>query len=137
MIILNATFLEGEFFLWGEMPEEPETLAVKRPRNKSNLRGNPADPKPLRYDAGIEKLSSGLKEIGFDFKPIKKFIRSMTIWLPTVDDQPVPSSPPCRRPRGHRLPRRGSRNRGAPWKAPGTVSPRRGGQRTRQNSPGL
>ncbi len=67
MIILHATFLEGEFFLWGEMPEEPETLAAKRPRNKSNLRGNPAHPKPLRYDAGIEKLSSGLKETSGNF----------------------------------------------------------------------
>jgi hypothetical protein len=63
MIILHATFLEGDFFLWGEIPEEPETLAAKRPRYKSNLQGNPANPKPLRYDAGIEKLSSGLKSI--------------------------------------------------------------------------
>jgi len=93
MIILHATFIEGEFFLWGEIPEEPETLAAKRPRNKSNLRGKLANPKPLRYDAGVEKLSSVLKEISFDFKVIKKFIRSMTIWLPTVDDQPIPSSP--------------------------------------------
>ena len=77
MIILHATFLEGKFFLWGEMPEEPETIAAKRPRNKSNLRGNPANPKPLRFDAGVEKLSSGLKEIGFDFKVIKKSTRTM------------------------------------------------------------
>ncbi len=54
--------LKESFFLWGERPEGPEALAARRPRNKSNLRGNPAKPKPLRYDAGIEKLSSGLKE---------------------------------------------------------------------------
>ena len=93
MIILHATFLEGEFLLWGETPEEPETSVVKKPRNKNHLRGGPANPRPLRYDAGVEKLSSVLKEIGFDFKVIKKSIRPMVAWLPTVDDQPVPSSP--------------------------------------------
>jgi SNF2 family DNA or RNA helicase len=93
MIILHATFLENEFFIWGEIPEEPETLAVKGPRNKCDLRGNRANAKPLRYDAGVEKLSSVLKEIGFDFKVIKKSTRTMVAWLPTVDDQPVSSSP--------------------------------------------
>ncbi len=34
MIILHAAFLEGEFLLWGETPEEPETSVVK----KSTLR---------------------------------------------------------------------------------------------------
>src|SRR4030043_689451 len=118
MIILHATFLEGEFFLWGEMPEKPETLAAKRPRNKGNLRGNPANPKPLRYDAGIEKLSSGLKEIGFDFNPIKKFIRSMTIWLPTMDDQPVPSSPLIGEP-----PESAKKANLVPWKMTGLQLP--------------
>ena len=60
MIILHATFIEGEFLVWGETPEEPETSAVKKPRNKSNLRGGSVNPKLLRYDAGIEKLSSVL-----------------------------------------------------------------------------
>ena len=93
MIILHTAFLEGEFLLWGEIPEEPETSAVKKPRCKNNLQPGPANPQPLRYDAGVEKLSSVLKEIGFDFKVIKKSIQSMTVCLPTVDDQPVPSSP--------------------------------------------
>jgi SNF2 family DNA or RNA helicase len=93
MIILHATFIEGKFLVWGETPEEPETSAVKKPRNKSNLRGGSVNPKLLRYDAGIEKLSSVLKEIGFDFKVIKKSTRLMVAWLPTVDNQPVPSSP--------------------------------------------
>ncbi len=59
--------LKESFFLWRERPEGPEALAARRPRNKSNLRGNPAKPKPLRYDAGIEKLSSGLKETSGNF----------------------------------------------------------------------
>jgi SNF2 family DNA or RNA helicase len=93
MIILHATFIEGEFLVWGETPEEPETSAVKKPRNKSNLRGGSVNPGPLCYDAGVEKLSSVLKEIGFDFKVIKKSTRLMVAWLPAVDSQPIPSSP--------------------------------------------
>ena len=93
MIILHATFLEGEFLLWGETPGEPATSVVRKPRNKNHLRAGPANPSPLRYDAGVEKLSSVLKEIGFDFKVIKKSTRLMVAWLPTLDNQPVPSSP--------------------------------------------
>jgi SNF2 family DNA or RNA helicase len=118
MIILHASFLEGEFLLWGEMPEKPETLAVKRPRNKSDLRGNPAKPKPLRYDAGVKKLSSGLKEIGFDFKVIKKSPRTMVAWLPTVDDQPVPSSPLIGEP-----PESAKKANLVPWKMTGLQLP--------------
>lgn len=57
------------------------------------MQENRGDAKPLRYDAGVEKLSSVLKEIGFDFKVIKKSTRTMVAWLPTVDDQPVSASP--------------------------------------------
>jgi SNF2 family DNA or RNA helicase len=93
MIILHAAFLEGELFLWGEAPEESETPAVKKTRNKSKLQAGRADLKLLRYDAGVGKLSSVLQEIGFDFKVIKKFIQSMIVWLPTLNDHPIPSSP--------------------------------------------
>lgn len=93
MIILHATFLERVFLLWGEIPDKPETSVAKKPRNKYKLQHSPANPTPLRYDAGAEKLSSVLKEIGFNFKVTKKSIRPMVAWLPTVDNQPVPSSP--------------------------------------------
>src|SRR3990172_5232284 len=93
MIILHASFLEGEFLLWGEIPKEPRNSEVKKPRYKSNLRADPANPIPLPYDAGAEKLSSGLKEISFALKVIKKCMRPMVAWLPTVDNQPIPSSP--------------------------------------------
>jgi len=93
MIILHAAFLEDELLLWGETSEKSETSAAKRPRKKSNFRKAPANGEALCYDAGAEKLLSVLNEIGFDFKGTKKSIRSMIVWLPTVDNQPVPSSP--------------------------------------------
>jgi SNF2 family DNA or RNA helicase len=93
MIILHAAFLEGELLIWGETPGEPETPALKKPTKKSNLRTGPTNPELFRYDAGVEKLSTVLKEINFNFKVSKKSIRLMAVWLPTVDNQPVPSSP--------------------------------------------
>ena len=125
MIILHATFLESKFFLWGEIPDQPKNSAFKKVKkrhsglkNKSHLRSGPSHPKPLQYDADIGKLSSVLKEIGFDFKPIKKFIRSMTIWLPTVDDQPVPSSPLIGEP-----PESAKKANLVPWKMTGLQLP--------------
>jgi SNF2 family DNA or RNA helicase len=93
MIILHATFLEGELLIWGETPGEPETPTLKKPRKRSNLRTALTNPDPLRYDAGVEKLSAVLKEIDFDFNVTKKSIQSAIVWLPTVDGQPIPSSP--------------------------------------------
>ncbi|NWF92077.1 MAG: hypothetical protein HXY46_04115 [Syntrophaceae bacterium] len=93
MIILHASFLRGEFLVWEETPEEPETSTAKRPGKRRKLRKDSVDPEPLPYDASAEKLSSIFKEIGFDFKISKKSIRSMTIWLPTLENQPLPSSP--------------------------------------------
>jgi len=92
MIILHATFLEKEFLLWGEAPGGPGNSVARNLRHKHNSHGSPANPNPLPYDAGAEKLSSPLKEIGFDFKVIKKSIRPMVAWLPMADNQPIPSS---------------------------------------------
>src|SRR4030042_1969375 len=118
MIILHASFLEGEFLLWGEIPKEPRNLEVKKPRYRSNLRADPANPIPLPYDAGVEKLSSVLKKIGFDFKVIKKSTRPMVAWLPTVGNQPIPSSPLIGEP-----PESAKKANLVPWKMTGLQLP--------------
>jgi len=125
MIVFHGTFLENKFFLWGEIPDQPKNSAFKKAKkrhsgskNKSHLQSGPSHPKPLCYDAGVEKLSSVLKEIGFNFKVIKKFIQSMTVWLPTVDDQPVPSSPLIGEP-----PESAKKANLVPWKMTGLQLP--------------
>src|SRR4030042_4810184 len=93
MIILHAGVLDGKLLLWAETNiKEPDTIAVKKPRHKSNPRTRLAIPPPLEYDAGAEKLLAALEEIGLDRKIHKKSFQPMTIWFPTVDNQPVPSS---------------------------------------------
>ena len=93
MIILHAGVLDRKLLLWAETNiKEPDTITVKKPRQKSNPRTRSAIPSPLEYDAGAERLLAALEEIGLDRKIHRKTLRPMTIWLPTVDNQPVPSS---------------------------------------------
>jgi SNF2 family DNA or RNA helicase len=93
MIILHAGVLDGKLLLWAETNiKEPDTITVKKPRQKSNPRTGSAAPPPFDYDAGAEKLLAALEEIGLDRKIHRKTLQPMTIWLPTVDNQPVPSS---------------------------------------------
>jgi len=93
MIVLHAGVFENNFLLWGETPEGPDPLRVKRPTAKSHLRTGSVIPPPLRYGAGVERLSATFKQVGFDFKPARKSIESMTVWLPTAGGSPIPSSP--------------------------------------------
>jgi SNF2 family DNA or RNA helicase len=91
MIVFHAGILEGQFFLWGEMPLEASG-SKKRSRRRRLKRGAAFVP-PSPYDARVERLLTGLREAGFRFPLYKKHARSMKVWLPTVNGNPTPSSP--------------------------------------------
>src|SRR4030042_3290751 len=93
MIILHGGVIKEDFFLWGETPEDQDPQTVLSPRRKRKLEASPSVPRPLRYDAGTEKLSIVLKEKGFGFKINKKSFESVSVWLPIVENIPIPSSP--------------------------------------------
>ncbi len=93
MIILHGGVLKGNFFLWGEIPKDPDAQTALRPRRKRESGATASNPQPLCYDAGTEKLSVILKETGFGFKINKKSFESLIVWLPTAKNAPVPSSP--------------------------------------------
>jgi SNF2 family DNA or RNA helicase len=93
MIILHGGVFRQEFFLWGETPENLDVQTVLRPRRKRKSGAAPSVPQPLRYDAGTEKLSITLKETGLAFKINKKSFEPLIVWLPTLENAPVPSSP--------------------------------------------
>ena len=92
MIVLHAGVLEGEFFLWGETPEEPDSLSTKGSKSTATAATGSAGVQPLLFDAGANRLRDALKEIGFQFKTSKKYIKPMIVWLPTLINKPVPSS---------------------------------------------
>lgn len=93
MIILHAGVLDEQFLLWGEIPVEKKAPLDKKGRRKDDPGSTSSFSKPLPYDAGAEKLSAALKEAGLGLRVSKRLTEAMIAWLPTVDGQPVPSSP--------------------------------------------
>src|ERR687892_2572999 len=95
MIIVHAGVYDDQLLLWGETPRES---GVPSPKQSGRKRQNKLDTpqarlQPLPYDAGIESLSAALKEAGFSFASNKGRTESITAWLPTLDSQPIASSP--------------------------------------------
>lgn len=53
MIILHASIVEGQFFLWGERPHE--SSGTGKPIRKGRLKTRVGIVLPLPYNAGIEQ----------------------------------------------------------------------------------
>jgi hypothetical protein len=60
MVVLHAGVNEGRFLLWGETPLE---APVARPRAR---RSKEQPTSALPHDAGVEQLSTALREAGCD-----------------------------------------------------------------------
>jgi SNF2 family DNA or RNA helicase len=89
MIILHAGFYNHQLLIWGETPASLDSRPVKRRGRKPKV----AKPLPLIYDAGAKKLSQVLTEIGCIFKVEKDTFHNLFAWAPSVDQQPLASSP--------------------------------------------
>src|SRR5262249_27930583 len=82
MIVVHGSADEGQLLLWGETPAAVEARRGRKPKGA----------RPLPYDAGAESLSAALADAlpnvlrGADREQV-------FLWLPTLKDQPVPSSP--------------------------------------------
>ena len=102
MIVLHAGLLDNRFLVWGESPAESASpaqsaspAARRRPRGARARRAT-----PLPYDAGRAALAAALAEVVPDLvngesggrKPTRCFTQAV-VWLPTVADEPVASSP--------------------------------------------
>jgi SNF2 family DNA or RNA helicase len=81
MIILHGALLEERLFVWGEAPPKPR----RGGRRKSG-------PAPYPYDAGFDALTGALAGLGLSFQPDESREESVTAWLPTLAEQPYPSS---------------------------------------------
>ncbi|HWR26094.1 MAG TPA: DEAD/DEAH box helicase, partial [Methanosarcina sp.] len=86
MIILHAGRVGKQFFLWGESPAEKEIQVIRRGRKpkKQSI-------KPYPYDSGFENLSSSLELLLGSTS--RKESESINVWIPTIDGNPIPSSP--------------------------------------------
>ncbi|WP_440946246.1 DEAD/DEAH box helicase [Methanosarcina sp. T3] len=86
MIILHAGRVEKQFFLWGEIPAENETPAVRCGRK-------PKKPvvKPYPCDSGVENLFSAIELLLGSTG--RKGAEKINVWIPTAGGNPVHSSP--------------------------------------------
>src|SRR5882672_3308895 len=84
MIVLHAALRGEALLVWGERPPR-EDPALRPP-----TRGVAASAETSPYDAGANALTSALRAAGLATLPATA---TVTLWLPTVKDAPLPSSP--------------------------------------------
>ena len=89
MIILHAGFIGEELLLWGEQPIE-----VNKPPGKGRKRSSTVVcPAVFPYGTPNQELLTALRNSGVTVPTKSGRSRPMTVWLPTVESMPVPSSP--------------------------------------------
>jgi SNF2 family DNA or RNA helicase len=93
MIVLHAGVLDHNFYIWGETSLETECLPRRNRRGQGNLKNPGRSPELYLYNAGTTELWSALRETGLSFKVSKRCAESLILQLPTVNNQPIPSSP--------------------------------------------
>jgi len=82
MIIVQASADGGALLLWGETT--PSAPVVRRGQNKA-----PASP----TNAGAARVADALAEVVPQAAPHDSAIETRILWLPSVKNQPLPSSP--------------------------------------------
>ncbi len=92
MIVFHAGFRNGQLCIWGESPISDVTV-TSRKRKRTNSIENTQITNPLPYDAGSEGLLSALGEVVAGLTLSKRDTEISAIWSPTVNGQPVASSP--------------------------------------------
>src|SRR5262245_37244328 len=92
MIIFHAAFHDGQLWLWGETRVQIEIAGdqtVRRPSSKARS----GRERPSPYDAGGQRLLSALEAVTHGLLMSEDAISSPTIWLPSIGDLPLASSP--------------------------------------------
>jgi SNF2 family DNA or RNA helicase len=91
MIILHAGFFDHQLWLWGEAPAGTATETPAKRERKTSAKAKKRERLPC--DVGGDGLLLALNEVVSGLKMGKDDVGTATIWLPTVDSQPVASSP--------------------------------------------
>lgn len=89
MIIFHAGFCERQLWLWGETAAKTEPVAAARPKRKAKAQTMAT----LPYDAGSAGLLAALSEVVAGLAIDEDDLVSANVWLPTVNGQPLASSP--------------------------------------------
>jgi SNF2 family DNA or RNA helicase len=85
MIILHLGVRDGDLLLWGETPAKN----IRKARRNPNSKRPPTSP----FDAGATDLIAALGDVVDGLEIGVKDLKKAAIWLPTIEGQPVASSP--------------------------------------------
>ena len=107
MIVLHAGESNGGLVLWGEASRD----GGGRPTSRRRSRAASASPHP--FAASADELAGALKRLALGPKPSAKRACSVTAWLPTKGNSPVPSSPIIAEP-----PKSRAKTKMAAWAVP-------------------
>src|SRR5271163_4197407 len=88
MILLHGTLEAGRFLVWGETPPADTGGAPRRGRSPASKQ-----PRPLPFAADEASLGEALRALLPQLGKRKLAAEQVFLWLPTVQGQPVASSP--------------------------------------------
>jgi SNF2 family DNA or RNA helicase len=89
MIVLHAAYVKDQFVLWGETPD----ALVTGPSSRCGQKPRENCPAFLLYGANAAVLSATLKQTAESITVGAGSQKTFVVWLPTVNGQPVASSP--------------------------------------------
>jgi SNF2 family DNA or RNA helicase len=89
MIILHGAFVDGQLLFWGETPAEGASTLPGKAKRKAKA----AATAPSPFDVGAQRLTTALADTLTGLKTTTKNVAPMIAWLPTVEAQPLASSP--------------------------------------------
>src|SRR3712207_129406 len=87
MLILHASWAEGQLQLWGEVPREGKTRSGPRRGRRSMTAAT------LPFGATESELRAALEQAGITLESTAGRAAAWVLRLPTVDGVPVASSP--------------------------------------------
>ncbi|MCW3099587.1 MAG: rapA 2 [Chthonomonadaceae bacterium] len=88
MLLLHAGLIAGRFVVWGET----EAVAKKGVAGRASRAKHPAAT-PSPWNVGSEQLLAALNSVLAEPRSSALRCENILVWLPTVKDAPVPSSP--------------------------------------------
>ena len=87
MILLHAGLEDGRLLLWGESPSAALSRTAARGRKPKV-----AQPRPFPFDPGAGQLAAAVADALPEISKQSPGTEQRFLWLPTVEDRPVPSS---------------------------------------------
>src|SRR5437899_3257491 len=102
MIVVHVAWVDNQLVSWGESPRAAAAASggdaapgppEARPRKGRRAAAPRVAPPLYPYDAGAARLAEALSQAVAGLSVSARVAETFVAWLPTIDENPVPSSP--------------------------------------------